>query len=235
MGSLLIYGARSITGNRMKKTLLIALTLIAAPSLAFDVPVADLAAWKVLSFRNIAANTVTVNDGVMNIAVDKSASPLVYKLAAPLTVTAVTVDANWSGALKLPENTVQGEDGADDFVLKLGIVEAGDRKLNWLQRRIAADWLQQLFKLAPPGTGVRRINFLSTTQQQALVGSARVHPLNDLLYETRVTWLPSPGEFTMTYRFPEPVDVLGLWISADGDDTASHFDLQIRRITLRSE
>ena len=219
----------------MKKTLLIALTLITAPALALDVPVADLEAWKVLSFRNIAANTVTVNDGVMNIAVDKSASPLVYKLTAPLTVTAVTVDASWSGALRIPENTVQGEDGADDFILKLGIVEAGDRKLNWLQRRIAADWLQQLFKLAPPGTGVRRINFLSTTQQQALVGSTRVHPLNDLLYETRVTYLPSPGEFTMTYRLPEPVDVLGLWISADGDDTASSFDLQIRQITLHSE
>jgi hypothetical protein len=39
----------------------------------------------------------------------------------------------------------------------------------------------------------------------------------------------------MTYRFPEPVDVLGLWISADGDDTASNFDLQIRQITLHTE
>jgi len=219
----------------MKKALLIALAIFAAPSLAFDVPVGELAAWKTLAFRNIAANTVTVNDEGLHIVVRKSASPLVYKLDAPLTVTGVTVEANWAGALKLPENTVQGEDGADDFVLKLGVVEAGDRKLNWLQRRIAADWLQQLFKLAPAGTGVRRINFLSTTQQQALVGSARVHPLNDLLYETRVTYLPSPGEFTMTYRFPEPVDVLGLWISADGDDTASNFDLQIRRITLHSE
>ena len=219
----------------MKKVLLIALALFAAPSLALDVPVGDLPAWKTLAFRNIAANTVTANDEGLHIAVRKSASPLVYKLEAPLKVTAVTVDASWAGALNLPENTVQGEKGADDFVLKLGVVEAGDRKLNWLQRRIAADWLQQLFKLAPAGTGVRRINFLSTTQQQALVGTARVHPLNDLLFETRVTYLPAPGEFTMTYRFPEPVDVLGLWISADGDDTASNFDLQIRRITLHSE
>jgi hypothetical protein len=219
----------------MKKVLLTALALFAAPSLALDVPVGDLAAWKTLAFRNIAANTVTANDEGLHIAVRKSASPLVYKLEAPLTVMAVTVDASWLGALNLPENTVQGEKGADDFVLKLGVVEAGDRKLNWLQRRIAADWLQQLFKLAPAGTGVRRINFLSTTQQQALVGTARVHPLNDLLFETRVTYLPAPGEFTMTYRFPEPVDVLGLWISSDGDDTVSNFDLQIRRITLHSE
>ena len=219
----------------MKKILLSILMAFATPSLAFDIPVASLDAWQVLEFRKIPANTVAVNNGALEIAVDKSASPLVYKLAAPLTVTAVTVEARWAGAVNIPDNSVQGEDGADDFVLKLGIVEAGDRRLNWLQRRIAADWLQQLFKLAPAGTGVRRINFLSTTQQAELLGSTRVHPLNDLLFETRVTYLPSPGEFTMSYRFPEPVEVLGVWISADGDDTASTFDLEIRRITLHGD
>lgn len=219
----------------MKRTLFSLFITFAAPSLAFDIPVASLDDWQVLEFRKIPANTVAVNSGALDIAVDKSASPLVYKLAAPLTVTAVTVDANWAGAINIPENAVQGEDGADDFVLKLGIVEAGDRRLNWLQRRIAADWLQQLFKLAPAGAGVRRINFLSTTQQPELLGSTRVHPLNDLLFETRVTYLPSPGEFTMSYRFPGPVDVLGVWISADGDDTASTFDLEIRRITLHTD
>jgi hypothetical protein len=227
--------AWSIAGNRMKKALFIASTIISAPSLAFDVPVADLAAWKTLSYWNISANAVTVNDEALHIAVRKSASPLVYKMVVPLTVTAVTIDASWDGELRIPANTVQGERGADDFVLKFGVVEAGGRTLNWLQRQIAPGWAQQLFKLAPAGTGVGRINFLSTTQQPELLGSTRVHPLNDLLYETRVTYLPSVGEFSMSYRFPEPVEVLGLWISADGDDTASSFDLQIRRITLHSE
>lgn len=222
-------------GNRMKKALFSLLTFFAAPSLAIDLPLSSLDEWRVLEFRKIPANTVTANNGVLTIGVNRSASPLVYKLAATSTVTAVTVFATWAGGINIPENTVQGEDGADDFVLKLGIVEAGDRRLNWLQRRIAADWLQQLFKLAPAGTGVRRINFLSTTQQQELLGSTRVHPLNDLLYETRVTYLPAPGEFTMSYRFPEPVDVLGIWISADGDDTDSVFNLEIRRITLHSD
>jgi len=226
---------QSTAVNGRKKALLVALTILTAPSLAYEVPVADLTAWKVLSYRYIAANRVAVNSGTLHIAVDKSASPLIYKLEEPLKVVAVTLDANWAGGLQIPPNAIQGEDGADDFVLKLGIVESGDRTLNWLQRRIAADWVRQLFKLAPADTGIKRINFLSTTQQQGLVGSARGHPLSELLYETRVTHLPSVGEFSMSYRFPEPVDVLGLWISADGDDTLSTFDLQIRRITLHGE
>jgi hypothetical protein len=32
-----------------------------------------------------------------------------------------------------------------------------------------------------------------------------------------------------------PVVVLGLWISADGDDTGSSFNLSIERITLNTE
>ncbi len=78
---------------------------------------------------------------------------------------------------------------------------AGDRTLSWLQRFIAANWIKQLFKLAPKGTGVERINFLSTTRQQNLIGTRREHPLNDLLFETRITWLEAQGEFEMEYQF----------------------------------
>ena len=53
----------------MMKALLIALTIISAPSLAFDVPVSDLDAWQVLAFRNIPANTVTANDDVLDATV----------------------------------------------------------------------------------------------------------------------------------------------------------------------
>jgi hypothetical protein len=219
----------------MKKALVGVLMMLGSAAAATEIPVSDLQRWTSLSFSSIPANTVSVEDGNLHISVNKSASPLVYKLDEPLAVMSLAVKARWSGKLNIPEGAVQGEAGADDFILKLGIVEAGDRTLNWLQRRIAANWIQQLFKLAPKGTGVERINFLSTTQQQKLLGSRRTHPLNDLLYETRVTYLESPGEFEMVYQFEEPVVVLGLWISSDGDDTGSSFDLTIERITLNTE
>ncbi|MGB5580750.1 MAG: hypothetical protein WBM68_09325, partial [Woeseia sp.] len=153
----------------------------------------------------------------------------------PVRITGFTVAASWSGALNIPPGVIQGEQGADDFVLKFGIVEAGDRRLNWLQRRIAADWIKQLFKLAPPDSGVSRINFLSTTQQKNLLGSSRTHPLSELLFENRILYLDSTGPFEMSYDFAEPVEALGLWLSIDGDDTGSSFDLHISDIALRTE
>lgn len=199
---------------------------------AVDVPVDDLAAWTRLSFNNIPANEVSVDDGALHIAVRNSASPLIYGFDKPLQITGVKVQASWSGELALPEGATEGDKGADDLVLKFGIVESGNQTLNWLQRRIAASWIKELFKLAPKGSGVNRINFLSATQQEALLGTSRVHPLSDLLYESRVVLLDGPGPFELTQQFEEPVETLGLWISADGDDTGSSFDLRIERIEL---
>lgn len=195
----------------------------------------DITAWKSLTFNNIAPNKVSIEKGSLHIAVRNSASPLIYRLDGPTRLTGVSIAATWNGGLRIPKGVTQGEKNADDFVLKFGIVEAGDRTLNWLQRRIAAGWIRQLYGLAPAGTGVRRINFLSTTTQPELLGSRRTHPLNELLHETRITLLEGPGAFEMTHCFDESVDVLGLWISSDGDDTGSSFDLTISSITLYTE
>lgn len=208
---------------------------LAANAAALEVPVGNLDGWTSLTFNKIPANEVGVDAGHLSISVRRSASPLVFKLQKPTAVSRVTVRARWTGALNLPAGAVQGDKGVDDFVLKLGVVEAGERTLSWLQRKVAADWIKQLFRLAPKGSGVERINFLSTTQQAELVGSEREHPLSDLLYETRLTKLDGPGEFTLDHEFAEPVTVLGLWISSDGDDTGSSFDVEIESITLHTD
>lgn len=219
----------------MRKLIVASLTLLSAAAMALDVPIDDLESWTVLSFDNIEPNEVSANDGALHIKVRGSASPLIYKFDEPAHITGVTVVASWSGELRIPEGATEGDDDADDFVLKLGIVEAGDRRLSWFQRRLAADWIKQLFKLAPKDGGVNRINFLSTTQQQDMLGSSRTHPLSDLLYETRILYLDAPGDFVMTHEFPEPVESLGLWVSVDGDNTGSNFDLRLERITLRTD
>ena len=210
----------------------LALMFLAAAAAATSVPVNDLDTWTSLAYRNIPPNEVSVTDGALHIAVHRSAGPLVHKLPAPTMVKTVTVRARWSGSLTIPDGAAQGDKNTDDFVLRVGLVEAGDQTLNWFQRKIAADWIVQLYKLAPRGSGVRRINFLSTTQQENLVGTSRTHPLSDLLYETRVVYLDGPGEFELTHTFTEPLETLGLWLSSDGDDTGSTFDVVIESITL---
>lgn len=219
----------------MQQLLILSLSLLSATAAALDVPVDDLEPWTVLSFNNIRPNEVSVVDGALHVKVRGSASPLIYKFDEPTRIIGVAVVASWNGELRIPAGATEGDENADDFVLKFGIVEAGDRRLNWFQRRIAADWIKQLFKLAPKNSGVNRINFLSTTQQQELLGASRTHPLSDLLHETRVLYLDMPGRFVMTHQLPEPVEALGLWVSVDGDNTGSNFDLRLERITLQTD
>ncbi len=216
----------------MHNLLAVYFVLLLAPAATVDIPVDDLSGWTRQSYNKIRPNEVAIDNGALHIGVRGSASPLVFGFETPLQLIGITVVASWSGELQIPEGLTQGDENADDFVLKFGVVEAGDQTLNWLQRQIAADWIQQLFCLAPPDSGVRRINFLTTTQQAKLVGSTRTHPLSELLTESRILDLQSPGSFEMKYEFPIPVEALGLWISADGDDTGSDFDLHIERITL---
>ena len=215
----------------MLQSIVLSLLLLSVTAMALDVPVNDLKPWTLLSFNNIKPNDVSIDDDALLISVRGSASPLIYKFDEPVHISGITVTASWSGELRIPEGATEGDENADDFVLKFGIVEAGDRRLNWFQRRVAADWIKELYKLAPKDGGVRRINFLSTTQRQDQLGESRIHPLSDLLHETRILYLDAPGPFVMTYDFPAPVEALGLWVSVDGDNTGSNFDLRLERIT----
>ena len=199
---------------------------------ALSVPLADLSNWQVLAFRGIPANTVAAGSDGLTIDVNKSASPLVYPLKEATSVTRVRVRGHWDGDLSLPDGAVQGEAGADDFVLKLGLVESGDQTLNWFQRRVAPEWVRTLFALAPPGSGISQIHFLSTTRQDALVGTSRQHPLSDLLRETRFVHLDDTGRFELDAVLPAPAEVVALWISADGDDTGSAFTLTLESVQL---
>jgi hypothetical protein len=196
------------------------------------VPVDNLENWTEVAYRGIPPNSITIENGAIRIDVDRSSSPLIYGFDEPLPLTGFTVEASWRGRLDIPADTTQGNDGADDFVLKFGIVVAGDRTLSWFQRLVAADWILRLYELAPEDSGLKNIHFFSTTQQSELVGSSRRHPLSELFYEERVVHLDGNGPFELNKLFDEPVTVLGLWISSDGDDTGSDFAVRIHSIAL---
>ena len=189
--------------------------------------------WTSLKFNKIPENKVLVENNALKIQVDKSSSPLVYKFKKPMKINGFKVKARWSGAINIPQGKVQGDKGVDDFVLKFGLVESGTETLNWMQKKLAADWILELYKLAPSGTGVKQINFYSTTLQKDQLNKKRTHPLSELLYEERVVWLKESGKFEMSQKFEQPTESLGLWLSSDGDDTGSQLELVIESIELQ--
>lgn len=194
-------------------------------------PLQDLDEWQLLEYANLPANQVESRDRGMLVSVDRSASPIVYPLDNISRVTRVSVTGELTGLLDIdPER--QGQPGEDDFSLKVGLVIAGDKRLNFFQRLVSADWVKTLYDLAPADIGIDRILFLNAVQDESQLGLRRQHPLSDLIYERNVWVLDRSGPFELHYELESPRDIVAVWLSIDGDDTGSSYSTLISRLSL---
>jgi len=194
------------------------------------VPLAAPDGWQTLSFRGIPPNRVGFGPGGLTIMVDKSAGPVVWPLDRPVKVRTLRVGGSLTGAVRTtPER--QGQKGADDFALRVGLVEAGTRRPGIVERRFAPEWVRRLFALAPPGQGVGQIRFFNLGLAESQIGWQRTHPLSDLLSESVVAVPDAAGRFDFTAE-ASGATVLALWLSADGDDTDSSFTVQVTTVEL---
>ena len=198
----------------------------------FLVPLSSPSGWEVLSFSRTPPNRVTFERQGLRIDIDRSAGPVVYPLPEPTFTTRIRAEGRVIGRLSLDGTLQQGEPGADDYALRIGLVEAGTRRLGRFQRLVAASWVKRLFALAPADAGISRVRFLNVAESPDHVGSARQHPLNDLLYEHVVTSIDAEGRFAIDHNLEQVTPVLAIWLSSDGDDTSSTFSVMLERIEL---
>jgi len=206
------------------------MSLLAVLALSLVLPLATPADWEILTFRGIPPNRVRFDDRGMTIDVDRSAGPVVLALAGPTRIREVRVAGRLTGTVRTtPE--LQGAKGADDFALRVGLVEAGQRRPGVLERRFAPEWVRRLFALAPPGRGVGHVRFFNLGLDGSQIGWSRTHPRSDLLFEEVIAAPGDDGRFDFTAR-TSGAPVLALWLSADGDDTGSSFTVRIERLDL---
>jgi len=187
--------------------------------------------WHILSYNNTPRHHVTFNEEQMQIEVKKSASPVIYPLSQPLSLKAFRVKAKISGQLSL-QNIPQGDRGADDFRLRVGFVYQGDAKLDDFQIQIAPAWLRQLHALAPTGAGISHVAFFNTWQQDHIAGSQRQHKTSLLWREQFILPLNKRGLIDLEVPLLSEQPVIGIWISSDGDDTHSCFDVLLQKLEL---
>jgi len=198
---------------------------------AIVLPLHDPDNWQLLEYSNLPANRVEFRDRGMLVSVERSASPIVYPLDSISRVTRVSVSGELTGLLDIDPGR-QGQAGEDDFSLKVGLVIAGEKRLNFLQRIVSADWVKTLYGLAPADAGIDRILFLNAVQDKSQLGLQRQHPLSDLIYERNVWLLDRSGPFELHYDFESPRDVVAVWLSIDGDDSHSTYSTLISRLSL---
>ncbi|MDH3220300.1 MAG: hypothetical protein OEO19_12270 [Gammaproteobacteria bacterium] len=188
-------------------------------------------AWQVLQYSSIKPNEVSFTERGMQVSVDGSASPVIFPLHEPIGIRKVEVKGRLSNLLALSEES-QGLEGGDDYCLKVGLVIAGDKTLNAFQRMFSARWVKTLFELAPAGTGIDRIQFLNAVQSEALLGRRRQHPLAQIIHEENVWLLDRAGDFELSHTLGRPERVIAIWLSIDGDDSASKYTTLITSLVL---
>jgi hypothetical protein len=192
--------------------------------------------WKILKYKSLLANEVTSNESGLLITVKSSASPIIYSLKEPKTLTSLTVELKVTGNLDLKDK-IQGEKGADDFLFRIGLVYEGDRRLNFFERAIAPTWIKTLHSLAKNDQGISHIEFFNLVSQKPLLKKKRKHPLSDLLHENFIAFKDE-----QTRKLTLSIDehsilkkrVLALWISIDGDDTKSNFSVNISKLSVNN-
>jgi hypothetical protein len=199
---------------------------------AIALPLQGVDKWQLLEYGGLPSNRVEFAEDGMRVAVDRSASPIVYPLDGVNRVSRVSVAGELSGLLAVDPDR-QGQAGEDDFSLRVGLVIAGDRRLNVFQRMVSARWIKTLYDLAPPDAGIDRILFLNAVQDKSQLGSERQHPLSELIYERNVWLLDRSGPFELHYELESPQDVVAVWVSIDGDDSQSTYTVRIGGLLLQ--
>jgi len=213
---------------------LLAISFNTTGLLAEEVPLdLDRPNWQTLTYKGIPANTVQQAADSIHIDVNASASPLIYVFDQPQTFRTIRVSGEFIGDLPgIPTGIPQGKPGADDFAFRIGLVIAGSKTLNFAQKLIAADWVATLYDLAPEGEGIDYVRFLNLANPGAIDWEQRDHPSSKGLFrETIVSTIQSNRSFELDYALDQPTRVLALWISSDGDDTASSYRIKLNNIS----
>jgi hypothetical protein len=219
--------------SKVSKTKTVIFTQIL--SAGFIVPTSTLDGWTQLQFNKIPANTVSVKDGKIHAAIKSSASPLIYRLPTIQTVTGLSWKVKVSGNMKSAEKAKKDAFEEDSY-LRVGLVAAGAKKLGRLQRLVAPKWVKQLFDLSPPNVGLDKIYFFNLSQNPSLLNQSRNHPKSELMTEKVIAIKQtdvSEVNSEVNVDFPTPLPVAALWLSMDGDDTKSEFEVTLDEIVLK--
>jgi hypothetical protein len=197
----------------------------------FVLPVDQMTDWQVLEYSSLKPNQVSFSDSGMKVSVNHSASPIIYPFPEPKTVRQIEVEGSLSNLLDLPDNP-SGENKIDDFSLKIGLVIKGEKTLSGFQHLFSPKWVKTLFDLAPEGTGVDHIHFLSAVQSPNLVGNKSSIQDSDLFYDEYIWLIDKPGNFALKHRLDQPLTVIAIWISINGDDSLSKYTTVIKKLTV---
>ena len=169
----------------------------------------------------------------VEISVSNSASALLFVFPEPREISEFSVAGAIEGTLKQIAET-NWEDAPDDALLRVGVIETGERKLSALERIAAPRWVKELEgMLEGSSEGIGKIHCFHLLPQKEWIGESRDNPSISLFHETVVAAPSRYRAFEWTSTFTAPVKAHGFWVIADGDNTESRFTTTITELAVK--
>jgi hypothetical protein len=180
-----------------------------------------------IQFKKITASRYTFHDQLLQIDVDESASFLMLPFTAVKKINRVSFEWRSVGLPRLESAHHEEQRKGDDAVFKLGILlKADDSLIN----PFLPSWMKHVEALLKfPSENM--INLVAASHHAP--GEQWPNP-----YNKRVTTIAigsvekDQGWMQAAYQFEQPVDAVGLWLMADGDNTHSKFTTYVRNIRI---
>jgi hypothetical protein len=180
-----------------------------------------------IQFKKIKASRYTFQDQLLRIDVDESASFLMLPFDAVKKINRVSFEWRSDGMPRLDSAYHEEQRKGDDAVFKLGLLlKAEDSSINpflpsWMKR------VEALLKF--PSENM--INLVVAAKHAP--GEQWPNPYNKRVSSIAIASVEEDqGWMHAGYQFAKPVEVVGIWLMADGDNTHSKFTTYIKNITI---
>lgn len=177
-----------------------------------------------ISFGKIPACHYHFEQNHLRIEVDGCASFVMQSFERVRRVKAVQYEWRSHGELKVRDAIHERHRDGDDALFKLGLLLKADFEL---PNPFAPKWLKRVESL---------LRFPSESMLNLTAGSRhRAGERWSGPYNSRVTMIAMPAEALTdgwqraSYRFEQPVEVVAVWLMADGDNTGSRFTTWVRK------
>ena len=207
--------------NRLPSFLMFAVLMI---------PTDKMDGWQTEKFSGIPSNEVSASTRGLLIHVKKSASPLIFPLKSTEKISGFKISGEFHGLPKFSDLSKQGQKGWDDYPLRIGLIVPGEKQLSGVKKLFATQWVKHLYAQVPSGMGLDHIHFFNISQNPSQVGKLREHPASNLVREEFIASVDKVGAFAYEFTLKQPLETVAVWISIDGDDTNSSYDVVISKL-----
>lgn len=183
--------------------------------------------WRSVTFAKIPPTSYDLRGAVLEAKVDKSSSLLVAAWDKPRRVRAIAFEWKTQGKLLTANADVEKSKKGDDAALKVALLLHGPAPFIPF---FAPSWIKAVASLLKYPTD-RALNI--TVTKHVPEGTKWESPYTSSIEHVAVAGTLKADDWRQAqYQLPQPTEAVGLWLMADGDDTASVFTTSVRELKV---